>query len=84
MWFPSKKGVSDIQIALGWDFFLSEYGFAGLNIRCAAPAGNRSKSIFLFEPIVGNGHHWELGAGFAGRGLIWEKDANKSSHFLES
>jgi len=77
-----KKSVSDIQIALGWDFFLGECGFAGLNIRCAAPAGNRSKSIFLFEPIVGNGHHWELGAGFAGRGLIWEKDGQQQLSFF--
>lgn len=77
-----KKAVSDIQIALGWDFLLSEYGFAGLNIRCAAPAGNHSKSIFLFEPIVGNCHHWELGAGFAGRGLIWEKDGEQELSFF--
>lgn len=77
-----KKSVSDVQLVLGWDFFLSECGFAGLNIRCAAPAGNRSKSIFLFEPIVGNCHHWELGAGFAGRGLIWEKDGEQELSFF--
>jgi hypothetical protein len=77
-----KKSVSDIQIALGWDFLLSEYGFAGFNIRCAAPAGNRSKSVFLLEPIVGNGHHWELGGGFAGRGLIWEKDGEQELSFF--
>ena len=63
-----KKSVSDVQIALGWDFLLSEYGFAGLNIRCAAPAGNRSKSVFLFEPIVGNCHHWELGQALLAAG----------------
>lgn len=77
-----KKSVSDVQIALGWDFLLSECGFAGINIRCAAPAGNRSKSIFLFEPIVGNCHHWELGAGFAGAGLIWEKDGEQKLYFF--
>jgi hypothetical protein len=77
-----KKGVSDIQVALGWDFFLNEYGFAGINIRAAAPTGNRSKSIFLFEPMVGNGHHWELGAGFAGRGLVWEKDGEQELSFF--
>ncbi len=77
-----KKHASDLQFALGWDFFLSECGFAGLNIRAAAPLGNSSKSIFLFEPIVGNGHHWELGAGFAGRGLIWEKDGDQELSFF--
>lgn len=77
-----KKSVSDVQMALGWDFILNECGFAGLNIRCSAPAGNRSESVYLFEPIVGNCHHWEIGAGFVGAGLIWEKDGDQELSFF--
>ena len=44
-----------------------------LNIRGSIPAGTRSKAIYLFEPIIGNGHHAELGVGFTGHLLIMGK-----------
>jgi hypothetical protein len=39
---------------------------------CAAPTGSHISAINFFEPIVGNGHHWEFGLGFDGRVLAWE------------
>jgi hypothetical protein len=70
-------GLSDIQMALGWNFVNHTYGFAGLNLRVSAPTGSRPNSQFLFEPIVGNGKHWEFGLGFAGRALLWDKDGTQ-------
>lgn len=55
--------LSDIQVAFGWNFIQCDDHHFGLNIRGAAPTGNRPEGIYLFEPIVGNGHHWELGLG---------------------
>lgn len=73
----TKNGLSDLQVALGYDFILRERGYAGLNLRFAAPTGNRPNGKFLFEPIVGNGKHWELGVGFNGGLLLWEKDGEQ-------
>ena len=74
--------LSDLQCTLGYNIILSDLGFAGLNLRIAAPTGNRSRSRFLFEPIVGNGHHWEIGAGFLGSVLLFEKDNEQRLSFF--
>jgi len=78
----TKNAVSDIQIALGYDFISREHGYAGLNLRFAIPTGTRPHSRYLFEPIVGNGKHWELGLGFDGRLLLWEKDGDQQFNFF--
>ena len=59
----SKTALAEITAAFGWNFWTSEDYHFGINIRAAAPTGNRPEGFWLFEPIVGNGHHWELGAG---------------------
>ena len=74
----SKHAFAEAQLALGWNFINCPLGHAGLNIRGSIPAGTRSKAIFLFEPIVGNGHHAELGVGFTGHLLLWERDGQQT------
>lgn len=54
---------SDIYFILGWNMIECDDYYFGLNARVAAPAGTRTRGIYLFEPIIGNGHHWELGGG---------------------
>lgn len=70
----SEQKLSDIQIAIGYDLVRRERGYAGFNLRFSIPTGTRPTSEFLFTPIVGNGHHWEFGIGFEGRGLVWERN----------
>lgn len=59
----TRVRLSDLQLAFGWNFIQCDDHHFGLNIRGSAPTGNRPEAIYLFEPIVGNGHHWELGLG---------------------
>ena len=61
-----KAGLADIQVALGWNWWLEDYYHAGFNICGTIPTGNRPTGEYLFEPIVGNGKHGELGVGFSG------------------
>lgn len=65
--FPTKSltktGLAEIRAAFGWNFLQSEGHHFGLNMRTAIPTGNKPEGIYLFEPIVGNGKHWELGLG---------------------
>lgn len=75
----SKTALAEITAAFGWNFWNSEDYHFGINMRAAAPTGNRPQGTYLFEPIVGNGHHWELGAGITGhvclgRGETEDKD----------
>lgn len=74
----SKLGLSEIQAAVGWNYVDQDNGHAGFNLRMSIPTGNRSNAINLFEPIVGNGHHWELGLGFSGHVNLWEKDGEQT------
>lgn len=81
----TKGGLSDLLIILGYDVISNENGYASFNARLAAPTGSRPHSEYLFEPVIGNGKHWEFGLGFAGRGLIWEKDGwQKLNIFVET
>jgi hypothetical protein len=59
----SKTRLAEITAAWGWNFVRRENFLFGLNIRAAAPTGNRPNGNYIFEPIVGNGKHWELGGG---------------------
>lgn len=68
------SGFAEAQLALGWNFINCPLGHLGANIRGSIPAGTRSKAIYLFEPIIGNGHHPELGVGFTSHAMLWEKD----------
>lgn len=61
----NSTALSDIRFAVGWNFFQDEDYHLGLGILGAAPTGTQPKGEYLFEPMVGNGHHWELG------GLVW-------------
>jgi hypothetical protein len=74
----TKTGVADIRTTIGYDIWLREHGHAGFYVHCALPTGNRSKARYLFEPILDNGHHWEIGLGFNGRVLIWEADGDQT------
>jgi hypothetical protein len=72
------SGFAEAQIALGWNFINTPLAHAGINIRGSVPAGTRSKAIYLFEPIIGNGHHPEFGVGFTSHAMLWEKDGQQN------
>jgi len=75
----SKTGFAELRAELGWNFLRENYRF-GLNIQTAAPTGTRPNAEFLLEPQVGNGKHWELGAGFTGAWTMWRSE-DEDKHF---
>ena len=60
----SKTGLADIDIMLGQNIIHNDNGHFGFFGVVVVPTGNRPKAKYIFEPIVGNGRHWEVGAGF--------------------
>jgi hypothetical protein len=71
-------GLAALEMVFGYDFIQTETSHTGFNIRASAPTGSRPKGIFLFEPRVGCGKHWQVGVGFTGHGQLWEKDGDQS------
>ena len=63
--------VADVEVALGYNFVCNECAYFGANIRAIFPTGNRPDAVWLFEPIVGNGHHYELGGGIDTHYEFW-------------
>ncbi len=63
--------LSDIEFAFGWNFWQDEDYHLGLGLVVRAPTGNRINDTFLFEPIIGNGHHWELGGLITSHYTFW-------------
>lgn len=62
----TKNGFGEIRGEFGWDFLRCDNYHLGFYAAAAAPTGTKPKACLLFEPIVGNNKHWELGAGFTG------------------
>ncbi len=67
----TKLGFADLRFELGWDFLLQEDYYVGINLQGAAPTGSKKTAVTIFDPIVGNGNHWELGAGFDAGYIFW-------------
>jgi len=93
----TRNGLAEIRAVFGWNFLNDEEEdyHVGLGIYAAAPTGTRigdtdcddkGKSLYLFEPIVGNGKHWELGAQVTGHYIFWRnsEDTRSLGFYLES
>ncbi len=63
--------LSDIQAVLGWNFWQNEDYHVGVGARISIPTGTQIKDFFLFQPIVGNGHHFEAGGMFTSHYTFW-------------
>lgn len=59
-------GFSDIDFGLGWAFLDRPKYHMAIAIAATAPAGNKPRGEFAFEPIRGNGGHWGLGGNLDG------------------
>lgn len=68
----NKTGLADIDVILGYNFIEHDYGHAGLFAQVVVPTGNRPKARYIFEPIFGNGKHWELGGGISAHAILYD------------
>ena len=75
----NRTRLAEIRAATGCNFWLEKDYHVGANVQFAAPTGLRPKGNFLFEPVVGNGHHWEAGVGINGHYTFWRSD-NETRH----
>ena len=66
-----KTRLADIRASLGWNFFQKEDHHFGTFLQVVFPTGTRPNACYLFEPIVGNGKHFELGLGLTSSYIFW-------------
>jgi len=76
-----KSRMAEIRTGIGWNFIDNKNYHCGFNGQLAAPTGLRPDAEYLFEPIVGNGHFWELGMGASGHYTFW-RNQEETAHCL--
>jgi len=67
-------------MALGWNFFQDEDRHMGLQILAGFPTGGKECcSEYMFSPVIGNGGHFELGAGVTASSRLWTSNDEQRS-----
>ncbi len=69
-----KTGIADIYINLGWTRMANQSHYLAFYGQVVIPGGNKPEGIMFFEPMVGNGRRWEVGAGSEGRITLFESN----------
>lgn len=68
----NKTGIPDIDVIIGYNILHNDFAHLGFYGVTVIPTGNRPKGRYVFEPILGNGRHWELGGGLSGHVALYE------------
>lgn len=66
----TRSRIAELTATLGWNYNQPLY-HVGINFRVGAPTGNATNAQFLFEEIVGNRHHWDVGFGISAHSIMW-------------
>ncbi len=62
----TETNLADLRAIFGWNFLRDEDYHLGIGLLMAAPTGTVPDTDFIFDPIIGNGHHWEFGVHLTG------------------
>ena len=74
----TKTALADIDFILGYDFKQADTHHVGFYGQLVLPTGNTFTARTLFEPMVGNARHVELGVGFSAHVIMYEHTADSS------
>jgi hypothetical protein len=75
-----QTGLADIDVKLGYTIFDSKKIKLAANIAGIIPTGNRATGVYVFEPFVGNGHFWALGAGIDATAQLYHWNKHRYLH----
>ena len=78
-----KTGIGDIEMILGWNTLLTPTAHAGPYIITVVPTSNKPNGTVVFEPLLGNGHLWELGAGASAHYTFFQRGCHTAGLYFE-
>ncbi len=79
----SKTGVADVEFKVGYEWIQEEPFHLESYLGILIPTGNKPNAQFLFEPVVGHGHHWGIMLGNNLGIEIWSNEAKNRSLRME-
>ena len=74
----TKTALADIDLIVGYDLHQTDTSHMGFYGQLVVPTGNRYTGRELFQPIVGNAKHVEIGGGFSGHLIFLERDSDSN------
>lgn len=80
----TKTRFADLRAIIGYTALSTDCYAVGGYLMIAAPAGNRPEAQYLFEPMVGTGHHAELGVGIKGQYTFINNDCYAVSAYFDA
>jgi len=75
----SKLRLADLRITLGCNLMNDVDYQCSLMVFGGIPTGNKPCAEYLFEPIAGNGGHFELGAGVSIYNHLWTHETEEKA-----
>lgn len=78
-----RTGIGDIELILGWNALLTPTAHAGPYIITVIPTSNKPSGSIVLEPILGNGHLWELGAGASAHYTFFQRGCHNAGIYFE-
>ncbi len=76
------NGFADVEYIVGYNFINDDCYHLGLFALGILPTGKKRKSLFYFDPVVGNGKHFGLGAGIDAHTVLWSGEDSNIALFL--
>ncbi|MBA3954928.1 hypothetical protein H0X48_06425 [Candidatus Dependentiae bacterium] len=78
-----KTNIANIDLILGWNFILDHKSHFGFFAQGVLPTAATPRAEFVFEPIVGNGGNFEIGAGMSGHTTLWQSGCHNLGFWFE-
>ncbi len=75
--------IAAVEFDLGFNLVYNDCVRLGFYGMLSAPTGNKANPEQFFSPVVGNGQHWELGAGLLGFIDLIKGSCNSLSLYFE-
>lgn len=79
----TRNGLADIDVIVGYNICNDDCYHIGFYGMAVLPTGKKRKNLFIFDPTVGNGKHFELGGGISAHTVLWSGEDSNLALFLE-
>jgi hypothetical protein len=79
----TRNGLADIDVILGYNICNNDCYHVGLYVMSVLPTGKKRKNLFILDPVVGNGKHYELGGGLSAHTVLWSGEDSNIALFIE-
>jgi hypothetical protein len=74
-----KTALAGFHFEVGYDFIRGEDAGLSAGIHMVAPTGNTPEAKYLFEPIAGANHAWQLGGTVNARYNLWQSSCSNKN-----